>query len=637
MSADPLPLTRRPWRLGALELPHRVLLGSMHTGLEAAGASAPGAWSAVPDARALAAFYRERVEGGAALVVTGGLAVDGPGRGGADYAVLTEAAVVDAFAAVTGEVHAAGGLVAAQLFHAGRYALLGGVVGASGEPEEAVAPSPVPWRAARGAVPRELTHAEVLATVEHFADAARAAVRAGFDAVEVMASEGYLLNQFCSPLTNLRDDDWGGDAERRRAFPLAVVRAVRAAVGPDVPVLVRVSGDDLMPGSSTPDDVAALVRALVGTVDEPLADAVSVGVGWHESTVPTVQSSVPHGAWIPVAERVATAVRTSARPDVPVIASNRFTDLRDVEAVLARGTVDAVALARPFLADPAVVAKSLAGRFDLVTTCLGCDQACIDRSLVGERVSCLVNPRAGREVELPLPLLWAGAQPWSGSRGVGSPPVAEQAESAPSKQGNHAWSARNPLGRRGGRGLAVVGGGPAGLAAAVDTARRGHPVTLFEARDVLGGSSSSPHACPARRTTRRRWPGSPLSSTSSAPTSGSGCTRGLKTSSGSTASWLPPASGRDGSTPGPAGCPGRTCRTSSTTRPRCATACPPGAWRSSVGEASASTSRRSSSRSTTNARGPRGSPPGSVCRPSAGSSEGRATSAGPRRRPPGSR
>ncbi|MFC8731574.1 FAD-dependent oxidoreductase [Luteimicrobium sp. NPDC057192] len=559
MATDPLVRTRAPWRLGSLALPHRVLLGSMHTGLEAAGATAPGAWSAVPDARALAAFYRERVEGGAALVVTGGLAVDGPGRGGADYAVLTDPAAGEALASVTREVHEAGGLIAAQLFHAGRYALLADVTGATGEPEEAVAPSPVPWRAARGAVPRALTHAEVVATVRHFADAARAAVDAGFDAVEVMASEGYLLNQFCSPLTNLRDDAWGGDAARRRAFPLAVARAVRDAVGPDVPVLVRVSGDDLMPGSSTPDDVAALVRELVGTPDRPLADAVNVGVGWHESAVPTVQSAVPHGAWIPVAERVAAAVRTSARPGVPVIASNRFTDLRDVETVLARGTVDAVALARPFLADPAIVAKSLAGRFDLVTTCLGCDQACIDRSLVGERVSCLVNPRAGREVELPLPAVRSS---WAGSRGVGEsarrlpsgpsslgasrqthhdgahsprPPArsdaafaardhsdrplgscgpagsasggaggagaggasasastcAEVEGSSPRSRGIGSVSAQNPRPRRGagpsGGGLAVVGGGPAGLAAAVDAARRGHGVTLLEARGHLGG------------------------------------------------------------------------------------------------------------------------------------------------------
>jgi 2,4-dienoyl-CoA reductase (NADPH2) len=428
----------------------------MHTGLEAAD-------SGRPDAGGLAAFYRERVEGGAALVITGGLAVDGPGRGGADYAVLTDPRTVAALREVTDAVHAARGpdgspgLIAAQLFHAGRYALLDGVAASDGSPEQAVAPSPVAWRAARGAVPRELTSDEVVATVEHFADAARAAVGAGFDAVEVMASEGYLVNQFCSPLTNRRDDEWGGDAARRRAFPVAVVRAVRAAV-PGVPVSVRVSGDDLMPGSSSVDDVGALVRALVGTEVEPLADAVSVGVGWHESKVPTVQSAVPHGAWVPVSERVAAAVRASERPGVPVIASNRFTDVRDVEAVLMRGTVDAVALARPFLADPAIVAKSLVGRFDLVTTCLGCDQACIDRSLVGGRVSCLVNPRAGFEARHPLPMLA------SSSAGVG-------------------------VGGAGGRTrhLAVVGGGPAGLAAALDAARSGFGVTLFEAADALGG------------------------------------------------------------------------------------------------------------------------------------------------------
>ncbi|MGC5168525.1 FAD-dependent oxidoreductase [Luteimicrobium sp. DT211] len=516
MAPDPLARTRSPWRLGSLELPHRVVLGSMHTGLEAAGAVPPGAWSAVPDAAGLAAFYRERVDGGAALVVTGGLAVDGPGRGGADYAVLTDPATRAALAEVTAAVHDAGGRIAAQLFHAGRYALLDGVVGADGGPEQAVAPSPVPWRAARGAVPRELTHAGVLAVVRHFAAAARAAVEAGFDAVEVMASEGYLVNQFCSPLTNLREDAWGGDDVRRRAFPLAVVQAVRDAVGPEVPVLVRVSGDDLMPGSSSAAEVAALVHELVGTDDAPLADAVNVGVGWHESRVPTVQSAVPHGAWIPVAERVAAAVRSSGRPGVPVIASNRFTDLRDVEDVLARGTVDAVALARPFLADPAIVAKSLVGRFDLVTTCLGCDQACIDRSLVGERVSCLVNPRAGREVELPLPRVrsWSGRASASGSRAAGDP--SRRLPSGPSSLGASrqtlhdgakdprpparadvalgATSARDrPRGSgrasvvSASRGVAVVGGGPAGLAAAVDLARRGRPVTLFEARDVLGG------------------------------------------------------------------------------------------------------------------------------------------------------
>lgn len=414
----------------------------MHTGLEVRD----------DGGAALARFYRERVEGGADLVITGGLAVNSEARGGADYAVLGDPAAGARFRRAVGEVHDAGGAIAAQLFHAGRYALTDGLVDASGAPEQAVAPSPVPWRGARGAVPRELSPDEILRTVADFARAARAAEAVGFDAVEIMASEGYLINQFCSPITNLRDDEWGGSASRRRRFALAVVAAVREAVSEGFPVSVRISGDDLMPGSSTPDDVDALVEALVAAG----VDAISVGVGWHESRVPTVQAAVPHAVWAPLAERIAGVVRATSRPEVAVIASNRLTDLRDAEDVLARGAVDAVALARPFLADPAIVAKSTSGRFDLVTTCIGCNQACIDRSLFGRPVSCLVNPRAGRELEFPL---------------------------VPSRSS---------------RRVAVVGAGPAGLAAAVDLARRGNDVTVFEARESLGGQFELAAAIPGK-------------------------------------------------------------------------------------------------------------------------------------------
>ncbi|WP_204249222.1 FAD-dependent oxidoreductase [Frondihabitans sp. PAMC 28766] len=286
-----------------------------------------------------------------------------------------------------------------------------------------------------------LDDAGVRRTIADYAAAARRAQELGFDAVEVMASEGYLVNQFCSPLTNLRDDEWGGDAVRRRRFPIAVLEAVRSAVGPSFPVGFRVSGDDLMPDSSTAGDVDALVLALV----DAGVDGISVGVGWHESRVPTVQAAVPHAVWVPYAERIAGVVRASSRPAVAVIASNRMTDLRDVEDVLARGAVDAVALARPFLADPAIVAKSTAGHFDRVTTCIGCNQACIDRSIFGKPVSCLVNPRAARELEFPV---------------------------MPSRRILR---------------VAVVGAGPAGLSAAVDLARRGNAVTVFEARSSLGG------------------------------------------------------------------------------------------------------------------------------------------------------
>ncbi|WP_308464983.1 FAD-dependent oxidoreductase [Rathayibacter soli] len=428
---DLLPRLRTPWSIGSLQLPHRVVMGSMHTGLEVADDGGAG----------LAAFYRERIDGGAALIITGGLAVNSAGRGGPDYAVLGESGVHERLSRAVQAVHEAGGVIAAQLFHAGRYAILDGLTDAAGLPEHAVAPSAVPWPAAHGAVPRAMTADEIAATIEDYADAALHALDAGFDAVELMASEGYLINQFCSPLTNLRDDEWGGDGERRQRFALAIVHAVRLALPAAVPVLVRMSGADLMSGSSTPDEVTTLAAALV----DAGADALSVGIGWHESRVPTVQASVPHGAWLGYAERIAGAISAAGVRRVPVIASNRITDLRQAERILERGTIDAVALARPFLADPQLVARSQAGDFDAVNTCIGCDQACIDRSLVFQPVSCLVNPRAGHEA---------------------------------------VFSARAD-GQK--RRFAVVGAGPAGMAAAIDLAERGHRVTVFEAAQELGG------------------------------------------------------------------------------------------------------------------------------------------------------
>ncbi|WP_242088244.1 FAD-dependent oxidoreductase [Curtobacterium sp. DN_7.5] len=425
-----LAVVSSPWSLGPLHLSNRVVMGSMHTGLEVHDDGGAG----------MAAFYRERAAGGAALIVTGGIAVSDEARGGPDFAVFGVGGADERFRAAVEAVHEEGGAVLAQLFHAGRYALVNGMVDRHGQPQRAVAPSALPWSAARGVVPEELTGAEVERTIEDFAAAARSARDIGFDGVEIMASEGYLINQFQSPLTNLRDDEWGGSPARRRRFAVAVVAAVRAAV-PGLAVTIRLSGADLMPGSTTDDEVDALVHELL-----PLGlDGISVGIGWHESRTPTVQAAVPHGAWLSYANRIAGVVRASSHPEVRVIASNRMTDLRDGEAVLTDGLVDAVALARPFLADPALVERSLAGAYDLVNTCIGCNQACLDRSIVGAPVSCLVNPRAGRELAFPL-----------------RPTVAPKR-------------------------VEVVGGGPAGLAAAVDAARRGHDVTLWEASDRLGG------------------------------------------------------------------------------------------------------------------------------------------------------
>jgi len=425
-----LSATMSPWTLGPLQLPHRVVMGSMHTGLEVHDDDGVG----------LAAFYRERAAGGAALLITGGIAVNDEARGGPDFAVFGADGADARFGRAVDAVHAEGGVMLAQLFHAGRYALVNGLVDRHGAPQRAVAPSALPWAAARGIVPEALTEPEILRTIEDFAAAARSARDIGFDGVEIMASEGYLINQFCSPLTNHRDDAWGGDAARRRRFAVAVARAVRTAV-PELAVTIRLSGTDLMPASSTPEDIDALVAELLPTG----IDGISVGVGWHESRTPTVQAAVPHGVWFSYVERIAAVVRASERPEVRVIASNRMTDLRDVEAVLHRGWVDAVALARPFLADPDIVRRSAAGRFELVNTCIGCNQACLDRSIVGQPVSCLVNPRAAREVRFPV-------RPTEDPKRVD-----------------------------------VVGGGPAGLAAAVDAARRGHIVRLWEQADTLGG------------------------------------------------------------------------------------------------------------------------------------------------------
>ncbi|WP_199824736.1 oxidoreductase [Cellulomonas timonensis] len=408
-----------PVRIGSLRLPHRVVMGSMHLNLE-------------HDPPALAAFYRERALGGAGLIVTGGAAVDRAGAGSPEYLVLDEPGAWDALEPALDAVHQAGALLALQLFHAGRYAM--GVA--------PVAPSAVFSRFSRQ-TPAAMDEERVQRTIAAFAAAAATALRRGFDAVEVMGSEGYLINQFASPLTNLRDDAWGGDEDRRAAFPLAVLAAVRAAVGPDFPVIVRTSGADFVDGSSTPEQSADLALRLAAGG----ADALNIGIGWHESSVPSVQSLVPHSMWLDIAGGIRRRI-AQAGLDVPVMGSNRVNSLPLAEEALARGDVDLVSMSRPFLADARLVATSRDGDLDLVNTCIACNQACIDRSLGVERVSCLVNPRAGRELEFPL----AVREP----------------------------EPRSPR-------VAVVGAGPAGMQAAATLAAAGAPVDLIEAADSIGG------------------------------------------------------------------------------------------------------------------------------------------------------
>jgi 2,4-dienoyl-CoA reductase (NADPH2) len=444
----------RAGAIGPLPLDHRIVMGSMHLGLEALE----------DDGRALAAFYAERARGGAGLIVTGGSAVSRVGAAGRGYSFVNDDADRSRLERVADAVHEAGGRVLLQLFHAGRYAI----------PEafdlQPVAPSPV-YAALVRAEPRELTGAEVRQTIEDFATGAARARELGFDGVEIMGSEGYLLNQFTAPLTNHRDDEWGGDRERRLAFPLAVTEAARAAIGGDRAVVYRISAADLVEGGTPAEDVAELAARLADPdPDRPAVgsargiDALNVGVGWHEARVPTVQQAVPEGAWAPWAGELRHATA------VPVIASNRVNTLERADELLASRAADFISLARPFLADPLIVAKGRAGHLNdtprgldaqrsAVNVCIACDQACIDRSLFDQRVSCIVNPRAGFELEL----------------GPGSDPDL------------------------GGRRIAVVGGGPAGMEAARALAESGAQVTLYEAGSRLGGQFRMACRIPGKR------------------------------------------------------------------------------------------------------------------------------------------
>ncbi len=408
------PHALRPGAIGALGLPHRIVMGSMHLGSESD-----------PTGDALAAFYAERARGGAGLIVTGGAAVSREGAGGRSYAFVNEEGSREVLASAPPAVHEAGGLIALQLFHAGRYAF-----------EESfglqpVAPSAVASRFNRE-TPRALDDEGIVGILDAFAEGARHAQALGYDAVEVMGSEGYLVDQFLSPLTNLRDDDWGGDAARRRRFGVEVARAIRAAVGGSFPLIFRITGQDLMPGSTTLEEVLAFAAELAGAG----VDALNIGVGWHESPAPTVQGAVAEGAFFPRAEEIKAAVG-----ELPVIAGNRIASMETAERLLRDTEVDLVSMARPFLADAELVGRARDGR--PVNPCIACNQACIDRSIYDLRVSCMVNPRAGRETE-PVP---AGSS----------------------------------------RRIAVIGGGPAGMEAARALAGLGAQVVLFEADDELGG------------------------------------------------------------------------------------------------------------------------------------------------------
>ena len=414
MSSPHHPHLLAPLDLGFTTLRNRVIMGSMHTGLE----------DRFYNYSKLAAFYRERARGGVGLIVTGGIS---PNRAGwllPFGGTLNWRADIFNHRKVTGAVHAEGGKILLQILHAGRYGYQPLVVSASAKK------SPIsPFK------PRALTEAGIAATIGDYARCARLAKAAGYDGVEIMGSEGYLLNQFLCARANLRTDRWGGAIEQRMRLPVEIVRRVRATVGPDFMVMYRHSLLDLVEGGNTWDEVVTVAQAL----QRAGVNILNTGYGWHEARVPTIVTSVPRAAFAGLAGRLRQAV------SIPVVASNRINMPATAESILARGDADLVSLARPFLADAEFVNKAAQGRADEINTCIGCNQACLDHTFANQRASCLVNPRACHETEL---VYAPAAQP---------------------------------------RRIAVVGAGPAGLSAATVAAQRGHHVTLFEAGDALGG------------------------------------------------------------------------------------------------------------------------------------------------------
>lgn len=414
-----------PLDLGFTTLPNRVLMGSMHVGLEEA-----------PDGFArMAEFYATRARGGVGLIVTGGIAPNDAGRPYEGGAKLTTEAEAERHAGVTAAVHREGGKIAMQILHFGRYAYHEQLVA----PSAIQAPiSPFP--------PRALADDEVEQTVEDFVRAAELAKLAGYDGVEVMGSEGYLINEFIAAPTNRRTDRWGGGYENRIRFPVEIVRRTRARVGPDFIIVYRLSMLDLVPGGSTLEEVVQLAKE----IEAAGATIINTGIGWHEARIPTIATSVPRGAYTFVTKKVMGEV------SVPLVTTNRINTPELAEELLADGAADMVSLARPLLADPDFVAKARAEQSDAINTCIGCNQACLDHTFSLQITSCLVNPRACHETELVL-------SPTRRAKRVG-----------------------------------VVGAGPAGLACAVSAAERGHDVTLYDAASEVGGQLNIARKVPGK-------------------------------------------------------------------------------------------------------------------------------------------
>ncbi len=400
-------------------------MGSMHTGLE----EAPEGFER------MAAYFAARARGGVGLIVTGGVAPNEAGCVAAGAAKLNTADEVEKHKIVSGAVHRAGGKIAMQILHAGRYAFNEDLVSASA----IKAPINI-------FKPRALTEPEILEHIRDYANCAWLARQAGYDGVEIMGSEGYLINQFIVSKTNNRTDGWGGSFENRIRFPVEIVRQVRKKAGPDFIIIYRLSMLDLVKNGSSWQEVVQLAEK----IEQAGATIINTGIGWHEARVPTIATLVPRAAFTWVTARL------KGKVSIPLVTSNRINTPEMAETVLARGDADMISMARPFLADPDFVIKAAEDRADEINTCIGCNQACLDHIFVGRISSCLVNPRACHETELQYP-----------------------ATRKPQK-------------------IAVVGSGPAGLSFATVAALRGHAITLFEQNDKIGGQLNMANQIPGK-------------------------------------------------------------------------------------------------------------------------------------------
>lgn len=419
------PRLMAPLNLGFTQLKNRAIMGSMHTGLE----EAKGGF------QKMAVYFAERARGGVGLIVTGGVAPNFTGRVSPLAAQLSFRHQVEQHRVVTSAVHAEDGKIAMQILHAGRYAYH----------PLAVAPSRI-QSPISPFTPIGLPGWAVEMTIKDFASCAQLAQDSGYDGVEVMGSEGYLINEFLSQKTNKRSDEWGGSFENRCRFPVEIIKSVRAAVGPNFIIIYRLSMLDLVSGGSTWEEVVQLARAIAAAG----ATIINTGIGWHEARIPTIATMVPRAAFAWVTHKM-----KAAGVGIPVVATNRINTPAVAERVLERGA-DLVSMARPFLADSHFMNKAKEGRADEINTCIACNQACLDHIFKGQIASCLVNPRAARETELFY---------------------------SPTKQR---------------RRIAVVGAGPAGLSCATVAAERGHDVTMFEASHHIGGQFNLAKAIPGK-------------------------------------------------------------------------------------------------------------------------------------------